>query len=156
VSFSVALGGILKWVEAPVAKGIEFKLEVQQEEKEDNVVQLITGGKEPPSTADNWLDELPIGAIFTVQDKLASDIRDPNYFNLGLFKIAERDGKVTYLQSLDNPKGMPVNPTRFCNRFTKYEEITGYVLAKEQEQERAQHERDRLQGEPGSPVPDVE
>jgi hypothetical protein len=145
--------GILKWVEARMAKGIEVQ---QQEEKEDNVVQLITGGKEPPSTADNWLDELPIGAIFTVQDKLASDIRDPNYFNLGLFKIAERDGKVTYLQSLDNPKGMPVNPTRFCNRFTKYEEITGYVLAKEKENERAQHERDRLQGVTSSPVPDVE
>jgi hypothetical protein len=136
-----------------MAKGIEVQ---QQEEKEDNVVHLITGGKEPPSTGECWLDELPIGAIFTVQDKIASDIRDPNYFNLGLFKIADRDGKVTYLQSLDNPKGMPVNPVRFCNRFTKYEEITGYVLAKEKENERAQHERDRLQGEPGSPVPDVE
>ena len=142
-----------------MAKGYSEALGFNYNEEERNNVfqmsdfKLITGGKEPP-TGNCWLDEHPIGSILAVEDKLATDIRQPNYFNLGIFKIAGRDGKLTYLQSLENPKGEPVNPVRFCNRFNLYLDITGYIVAKEQEE--VDHERNRVQGDPGIPSPEVE
>lgn len=145
-----------------MAKGYALlDFQYQQEEK-DNVVnmsdfKLITGGKDGASGGGNcWLDDLPVGSVFTVQDKMASQPSQQNYFNLGVFKVGGRDGKVTYLQSMENPKGEPVNPVRFCNRFDLYLDITGYVVAKQIEEEGATNERDRLQGDPGVSVPQVD
>lgn len=104
---------------------------VELKEEKDNIVvfepKLITGGKEPPSEFNNWLDKLEVGLVFTCRDKLATDIRQPNYFALALFKIGGRDGKVTFLLSPDNPTGLPVDSQRFCNRFDLFETIDTFV-----------------------------
>lgn len=122
--------------------------EIEEEERTNILAfEVITGGKEPPSTGNCWLDELDKGCVFTVQDKLATDLRNEGYFILGLFKIADREGKVTYLQTLSNPKGFPINPVRFCNRFDLYEKLGVLYIQGEQEEGNSNGESDRLQGE---------
>src|ERR1041385_3442125 len=140
-----------------MVKGYNTPQEEEIKEEEDNIVDfkpklVAVGGKEPPSEFNNWLDKLDVGAVFTAQDKLATSPQQPNYFMLALFKIGGRDGKVTFLQSQDNPGGFPVNTQRFCNRFDLFETIDTYVEEGQQqtvlqETEKADGNGDRIQGD---------
>lgn len=129
----------------------ELHAELEQEEK-DNVVslQLITGGKEPPSTGSNWMDGIEEGSLFFVQSKI-----DPMDFNLGLFRMEKREGKVTVLLSPQMP-GTPlyVSSTRFCNKFLLFENL-GIVKEKEEEKEII-NDGDRLEGQSSDEAEKVE
>lgn len=93
----------------------------KQEEEEGKVVslQLITGGKEPPiSSPGDWLSPLADGTVFYVQAK-----QNPMDFNLGLFRKMKTEGKIIHLLAPPPVGERPVNPVRFCNSYTLYQEV---------------------------------
>lgn len=86
---------------------------------------LLTGGKEPPSTANCWLDKLEEGTLFLVSKQ--------GDFNLGLFLLLGRTSeKTTILVHKDNPnQKLYINPGVFCNTFRLYETL-GVVKEEEE------------------------
>lgn len=93
----------------------------EQEEGENNNVtefKLLQGGKEPPSTDANWLSELEVGTVFLVQDK-----NKPTDFTLGQFRLMEKTEKSCFIATMieDKIQTFPVNPVRFCNRYSRWE-----------------------------------
>ena len=87
-----------------------------EERKEILGLQLMNGGKTPPTTGADWLSDLPEGTLFYAQSKT-----NPMDFNLGLFKVAEKDEKVVVLISPQVSTILPVNPVRFCNQYTLFQ-----------------------------------
>jgi hypothetical protein len=83
--------------------------------------KLITGGKEPPSESSCWLEKMPVGSIFFVQEK------NPLAFALGCFKLVDIEGivnKAYILIELNTPaQPIPVVPNRFCNKYMLYENL---------------------------------
>lgn len=99
-----------------------------EEEKElNNVVEFkpklvtATGG---PTSSGNWLKDMEIGTVFFVSDK-----HNPRAFDLGLFRLMNKEGpndKVISLQSPDLSKPIAVNPTKFINMYECYH-IVGVI-----------------------------
>lgn len=107
----------------------KMKLEtVAKEEEKDDVVEYngpklivnnaLAGGEPPLITPGDWLTPLQDGTVFFVQSK-----QNPMDFNLGFFRKVRTDNKVIMLQSPQLPKEIYVNPVRFCNSFTLYQEM---------------------------------
>ena len=122
------------------------------EQEKDNVVafepKLLIGGKEPPSTGDTWLDKLEIGTCFLVADN------NPMEFVLGLFRISERVGKATVLNSPSAPGNLYINPVAFCRKYRLYETV-GVLMDKPQQEEKSD-DGDREQSPGGSPESPVD
>lgn len=98
-------------------------MQEEQEEGENNNVtefKLLQGGKEPPSTSSNWLSDLEVGSVFLVQDK-----QQTNNFALGQFRLVEKTEKSCFLATVmdDKVQTVPVNPVRFCNRYSWWETL---------------------------------
>lgn len=89
-----------------------------EEEKETNVVslQLITGGKEPP-TGDTWLDKLDIGTVFLVKAKAM--LEQP----LGLFWLLGRTPKAAILKTPSVQDKIYYDPNTFCRQFILFENL---------------------------------
>lgn len=90
-------------------------------ERQDGTVtelRVLQGGKEPPTSGENWLDRLPIGTVFWAQSKT-----NPMDFVLKLFRIHTKEGKVITLQAIQIQENIPVNSTRFCNNYLLYEQV---------------------------------
>lgn len=86
---------------------------------------LLPGGKEPPTTANCWLERFEIGTIFIIQSK-----NDPMDFTLGLFKLVGVEGiqsKAYILMSPSMEKPIYVNPVRFCNKYSLYDTVAVVV-----------------------------
>jgi len=114
----------------------------------DNVVELklATGGDEPPYHPNDWLSPMADGTIFLFNEK-----KNPFDPNLGQAKILSRTEKAIYLGFIVNGQPMqgPVDPTRFCTKYAKYE-VLGTILNEDQEQEEEGNgKRHRLHGDPG-------
>lgn len=121
-----------------------------QEKAKQLSLKLITGGKgppsEPPGIGNCWLDGLVIGSVFYVQSKT-----DGMDFRVPMFRVEGRDHNVTMLQSPDAPgQLLPVNPVRFCNKFTLYLN-KGPVDIPQEEGEITNDDGHRLQGNSGEP-----
>lgn len=120
----------------------------QQEEGENNNVtefKLLQGGKEPPSTSSNWLSDLEVGMVFLVQDQ--QPIRPINSFALGEFRLMKKTDKTCWLATITETgiQTIPVNPVRFCNKYSKWEEL-GVIVSQEQIDEK---ETEAKEGEDG-------
>jgi len=124
------------------------------DKEKDNVVtfepKLLIGGKEPPSTGDTWLDKLEVGTCFLVADN------NPMEFMLGLFRISERIGKATVLNSPAAPGNLYVNPISFCRKYRLYETVGVLMDKKEEEQKEGTDDGDREPSAGGSPEGKVE
>lgn len=111
-----------------------------EDEERNKIVslQLITGGKEPPSTGEDWLSKLPEKALFFVQKKNSAD------FALGLFWKESHEGKVVKLRSPMLPEPLYVNPSRFANAYSLYEDCG--IVQYNQEEGNSNDQRDPLEG----------
>jgi hypothetical protein len=110
------------------AMGKAEVIKPKEEETENNIVdlKLLQGGKEPPK-GDDWLSKLDEHTLFFVQRQNA-----PMEFSLGLFWKETHEGKVVKLRSPMLPEALYVNPIRFCNVYTLYENC-GIVDYKQEE-----------------------
>lgn len=113
---------------------------IKQEEKNTNVVdleewkgRLATDGFIPPDDPNDWLMKLPTGAVFLVQDRTSNDFHTP------MFKIVDKTAKSVFLvtTAAQQPMSLPVNPIRFCRKYSLHEllGIISTVEEKEEEQE---------------------
>lgn len=126
--------------------------------EDDNVVDLIavTGGKGPPTYHPNdWLSPLETGTVFLIKDNF-----DQNQFSLGQCKILAKEEPAIYIGFVINGATAqgPVDPARFCKRYSLYK-VTGVAKEAGEEQEETvgeTDERDRVQGEPGGQTGAVE
>jgi len=116
------------------------------DKEKDTVVafepKLLIGGKEPPSTGETWLDKLEVGTCFLVADN------NPMEFVLGLFRISERVGKATVLNSPSAPGNLYINPVAFCRKYRLYETV-GVLMDKKEEEKSDDGDREQSPG--GSP-----
>lgn len=129
--------------------------------EEDNVVQLITGGKGPTDyNTDDWLSPLEEGTMFLFRDKTN---RSPF---LGQAKVLAKSDKAIYLGLVigGQTRQDPVDPMLFCKTYGLYEnqgclkdaadiinikeETTDETVATEDEHEHG----DRVQGKPDGSV----
>jgi hypothetical protein len=102
-----------------------------KEEKERKRVdlQLIKGGKEPPSG--NWLQDLEVGTVFLVTDKV------DRTFSLGEYHLMfKTDTACKLLCNLNAAQTYWawVEPRRFCNRFDLVEVLGHYDIPKPEEE----------------------
>src|SRR5882757_5982719 len=96
---------------------LEKYLQDQQEEevnKRRMSFQVITGGKEPPNLppSSDWLSVLEPTTVFYVQTKT-----DPMDFLCPGFMFLKMEGKLALLVPAGTQQVIPVNPTRFCNKY---------------------------------------
>lgn len=108
-------------------------------------MELITGGKGPPTTSGDWLTPLPVGTMFFARNK-----GNPMDFNLGLFRVTAKEGKVVVLHSPQVPHNIYVDPVRFCNNFFHYEDMGILEIPQEQEETKKEEDNgngDRVQGD---------
>lgn len=108
--------------------------QTQEEEKENNVVslQLITGGKEPPSPI--WLENEEEGNMFWVQS--VQDNHPGSYVST-LFRLIKKMGKVYVLRTVDMntqvSQDVPVIPIRFSKVFSK---VSNFIPEEKQDEQR--------------------
>lgn len=114
------------------------KLEDLQEEeikfKEAPKLQLITGGKSPPTGGDgSWLSELELGSVF-----LGQDDRDHSKWALATFqkmKVSPNTMAVMLASDVFPEKYMWVNPGRFSKAFRKVDILAVIDLSSIQQEE---------------------
>lgn len=127
---------------------------MEPEEEKDNLVKfepkLITGGKEPPTTGDTWLEALPVGTCFLAKRKAMN----PTDFILGLFRLSAKTERAVVLNTLEHQGNLYADPVAFCNVFRMYEDL-GTLSTEEEEKEHGLHS-DRAEGDSGAPTPKVE
>lgn len=106
-------------------------------EKEDDPVPLwiprvITGGKEPPSEYECWLERLPVGTVF-----IAGYM---THYHGDLYELLWKGSKYYLLhQEGMYERDLYVLPHRFSNEHLEYE-ILGHNPPKEEEQENGNEE----------------
>lgn len=107
----------------------------QKEERMNELgLELIKGGKPDglqPPMGEDWLSRLAVGSLFFVQrSNVATE------FSLGLFHKEAHEGKVVRLRSLVPmmDESLYVNPSRFCNVFSLFEDL-GVKQVKEEDNE---------------------
>lgn len=113
---------------------------VIKNEEEENVVsfQVITGGKEPPSS-DLWLDNEPIGTIFLVKEP--NSLQAPVNPVLTRFVILDRTPKTTILAATFHTEPIYIHTRDFCMKYKTPHEILGIANIPQQEQENEQRDR---------------
>ena len=145
-----------------MVKGYKFPQKEETEDnsedgiEKDNVVtfEVITGGKEPPSTGDNWLSKKSIGSCFLAKKRAIN----PTDFSLGLFRIGAKTEKSVVLNTPEHPGNLYVNPITFCNVFIEFEDLGVMITPQEEEQEKESDndDGDRIQSPDGGEEPKVE
>ncbi len=112
-------------------------------------MQLITGGKGPPSTGEDWLSKLAPGTMFLAKTKSPRSAEET--YSTVLFAKVGCTAKAVILETAAAQHRLYVDPTGFCNHWREYE-ILDLLSPKQEDQD----ERDRVQPEPSSPGTDVE
>jgi hypothetical protein len=99
---------------------VAFNEEVREKEEmeQNKPFRVITGGKgggEPPSKSKHWLNDVPEGSIFLVEE------RDSRNFILPQFAIDHRYGKAIKIYSYIDGALFWTTAERFSNRFNLIE-----------------------------------
>lgn len=123
-----------------------------EEEEENNILEfkpkIITGGKEPADPYETWLQKMPIGNCF-----FCKETGGRNY-ELMLGRVADKKAKAVTVNLVGFERPVFVDPVGFCNRFMLYEDLG--IITPQEVTTGGEHERDRIQGDPGTPSDPVE
>lgn len=134
-----------------MAKAVE---NTNEEEKGVIYLEVIKGGKEPPSTGDDWLSNLAPHTVFLAKSR---NPRSPEeMYNLVMFQKLGNTEKAVVVITPSMPTKIHVDPGAFVNSWRLFENLGLLIDPQHQEETGGEDERDRVQEDPGVPAGPVE